>query len=298
MEVIQSVTMPGDTQQEKQRLVARGIAITVVALAGVFVIFFLQPSPHSKPSTSSSDEEESRSLRGSFIDTIVKETRIIGEEVVEAIIHPGLKKVATDGSGESDYYLHEQISATLFWIGEKADDDNADIPNRRSAWDDSWEQHYGGVDDPEKRDTEYSPSDFTPKENPYYFALPYNDFDEDGERKQEALALVPWGGERTWGARESMLKNRWIKIIKGGRTAYAQWEDVGPFEEDDAAYVFGEAEPKSRENRYAGLDLSPAVNGYLGLDGIDEVDWQFIEEPDVPDGPWKEIITRSQITWK
>lgn len=298
MEVIQSVTMPGDTQQEKQRLVARGIAIAVVVLAGIFVIFFLQPSPRSKPATSGSDGEKSRSLHGSFIDTIVEETRIIGEEVVEAIIHPGSNKDTTDGSGESDYYLHEQISATLFWVGEKANDDNQDIPNSRSAWDDAWQDHYGGFDDPVKRDTDYFPSDFTPRENPYYFALPFNDFDEDGERKPEVQTLVPWSGERTWGTRESMLKNRWIKIISGEKTAYAQWEDVGPFEEDDATYVFGEAEPKSQENKHAGLDLSPAVNGYLGLDGEDAVDWQFIEEQDVPKGPWKEVITRSQITWK
>jgi hypothetical protein len=94
-----------------------------------------------------------------------------------------------------------------------------------------------------------------------------------------------------------MLKNRWIVITKDGKTAYAQWEDVGPFGEDDAKYVFGDALPKSKENKNAGLDVSPAVRDYLELEDIDKVDWQFVDEKDVPRGPWKDIITTSQVNF-
>lgn len=32
------------------------------------------------------------------------------------------------------------------------------------------------------------------------------------------------------------------------------------------------------------MDVSPAVRDYLGLSGIDKVDWQFVEFEDVPEG--------------
>ncbi|MFZ1654367.1 MAG: hypothetical protein WBO92_02375 [Candidatus Moraniibacteriota bacterium] len=290
--------MSEQTPQARQQLLARGIAVLVVVSAGVFVFFILQPSAHTERVSDSHSGSDDGNRHGSFIDFIVEETRVIGETALEAITHPETIWTGTGGTGESAYYRHEDISVTLFWVGERADEDNQGIPNRRSAWDDSWEQHYGGFDDPDDRNADYFPAGFLPKENPFYFALPYNDFDEDGVRRAEAYSVVPWAGVETWGEKESMLKNRWIKIIKGGKVAYAQWEDVGPFEEDDAAYVFGTADPKSETNQHAGLDLSPAVNDYLDLKGVDSVSWQFIEEADVPAGPWKEVVTRSQVTWK
>jgi hypothetical protein len=39
------------------------------------------------------------------------------------------------------------------------------------------------------------------------------------------------------------------------------------------------------------------VRDFLGLGGEDKVDWQFIGAKDVPGGPWKKIITSSNITW-
>ena len=200
-----------------------------------------------------------------------------------------------DVSQTEKYPLRKNISVTTFWIGEKADDSNNHIANSKSAWDTDWKKHYGGTDDPKNRNG-YHPADFKPKENPFYFALPYNDFD-DVDRKSEASGIVYWGKSKNWEDGESMLKNRWIAITKNGKTAYAQWEDVGPFGEDDAAYVFGNALPKSKENNNAGLDVSPAVADYLKLTGKDKVDWRFIEESDVPKGPWKEIVTTSQVNF-
>ncbi len=195
------------------------------------------------------------------------------------------------------YPVHKDISTTFFWVGEPSDEDNHFIPNKASAWDDEWMKHYGGPDDPEKRKN-LLPENFKPKENPFYFALPYNDFDEDGKRRKDLSKVVYWFDQKKWGKEESMLKNRWIKITKGDKDAYAQWEDVGPFGEDDAKYVFGKSAPKNKDNKSAGLDVSPAVKEYLGLKDLDKTDWQFVDEKDVPDGPWKEVITKSQVNWK
>jgi len=192
--------------------------------------------------------------------------------------------------------VHRNITSTIFWVGEDASEDNSYIPNAASAWDDHWMDHYGGVDDPVHR-TGYLPAGFTPKENPFYFALPYDDF-ADGVRKTSASRLIPWAKGRTWGPNESMCKNQWIKITNGNTVAYAQWEDVGPFEENDAAYVFGTARPRNKINNNAGLDVSPAVAQYLSLEDIDSVDWQFVSAADVPDGPWKQVVTTSQIDWE
>lgn len=197
----------------------------------------------------------------------------------------------------ANYPMHTNISTTLFWVGEEAGEDNKNISNLPSAWDEEWASHFGGIDDPKKR-SGYLPSRFTPKENPFYFALPYNDFDKKGNRKKEVYTIVPWVNQREWKDSESVLKNQWIKISKNGRVAYAQWEDVGPFNENDAEYVFGNAQPKSKANKHAGLDVSPAVHDFLGLSDMDLVDWQFVDASQVPDGPWMTIRTTSQTYWK
>jgi hypothetical protein len=196
----------------------------------------------------------------------------------------------------SEYPLHKNISTTYFWIGEEAGKDNGNISNLPSAWDEDWAKHFGGVDNPDKR-KDFCPASFTPKENPFYFALPYNDFNEKGKPKNDAVVLAMWAKNKKFGAEESICKNQWIKVTKNGKSAYAQWEDVGPFGEDDKSYVFGTSVPKSKENNHAGLDVSPAVRDYLNLNDIDKTDWQFVDAQDVPAGPWKKIVTTSQICW-
>lgn len=198
---------------------------------------------------------------------------------------------------DSKYPLHENISTTYFWSGEAASNDNGYIDNLSSAWDSKWVEHFGGVDDPTDRNG-YIPSKFVPQENPFYFALPYDDFNGDGSRKSDAYSTVYWSNEKNWNDSESMVKNRWIKITKGDGTAYAQWEDAGPFEYNDKNYVFGTSPPTNKLNNNAGLDVSPAIRDYLGLyhRGGNKVSWQFVDFADVPDGPWKKIITTSQVT--
>lgn len=92
-------------------------------------------------------------------------------------------------SDNLSYPRHKNITVTIFWIGEEGNEENGFIPNLQSAWDDIWTEHYGGIDDPNNRNR-YSPANFTPSENPFYFALPYNDFNENGERKSEAYKIV------------------------------------------------------------------------------------------------------------
>ena len=178
------------------------------------------------------------------------------------------------------------ISTTVFWIGEPASLRNP-VDNLRSAWDRDWMLNYGGTDAPDSRRREgFRPISFVPRENPFYVALPYNDQVPGGIR-EEASRVIPWFDPMVAAQGRSNLKGRWLAVRKGNQTCYAQWEDVGPFQIDNWEYVFGNERPRPNRNRDAGLDVSPAVRDYLGLAGIDVTDWRFVQEGEVPDGPWK-----------
>lgn len=188
------------------------------------------------------------------------------------------------------YPLHRDIRATMFWVGEKASDANDYIPNKSSAWDINWMENFGGIDTPYSRKG-YHPEDFIPNENPFYIALPYNDFDDSG--RKENAKNIPWYFEGA-GEKYSFVKNRWVRLLYKGNVCYGQWEDVGPFEEDDFAYVFEGQPPKEKR---AGIDLSPALTTCLKMATNDNIHWQFVEEEQVPHGPWKEKITTGGVTW-
>ena len=183
------------------------------------------------------------------------------------------------------YPWKSNIVTTIFWIGEKPSTNNP-VPNRASSWDTEWTKNYGGTDDPNPAHrSNYVPVKFTPALNPFYCALPYNDKAKEGHRP-EAPRVVPWFNEAYQGPAVSTCKGRWIAIRKGNRTAYAQWEDAGPFRTDHWQYVFGNERPKPNLNKGAGLDVSPAVRDYLGLQPTDVTDWRFVEFSEVPRGPW------------
>jgi hypothetical protein len=194
------------------------------------------------------------------------------------------------------YPIHTGVTATVFWVGEPAAPGSP--ANTSSAWDQHWQEHFGGVDDPHRRDG-YRPAGFVPGENPFYVALPYKDM--PAARRSEALRVIPWArsrGPESGDPAASLCKNHWLRLSRGERTCCAQWEDVGPFNTNDAAYVFGTAAPRNTRNRSAGIDVSPAVRDALGLDGMGTVDWQFVDEAAVPDGPWKQVVTRGGIDWQ
>jgi hypothetical protein len=177
------------------------------------------------------------------------------------------------------------VISTVFWVGE-APSENNPVPNTKSAWDQDWQASFGGYDDPARR-SGYSPAAFTPQGNPFYVALPYNDLGKNGRHRPEASEVIPWFWEAYRGDSVSVCKGRWIAIHQGGKVCYAQWEDVGPFEVDHFQYVFGAEPPRPNRNKNAGIDVSPAVRDFLGLNGIDRVEWRFVENHEVPPGPWK-----------
>jgi len=173
----------------------------------------------------------------------------------------------------TDFCLHENITATVFWIGEPKGNGSSE-DNAVSAYDGDWVNSYGGYDDYECRNG-WHPCDFTPKENPFYVTVPYEDI---------------------------ALKNRWVRVEKDGIVAYAQIEDSGPYVYNDYRYVYQcYPKPKNRRANRAGMDVSPALRDYLQFEGLNnadnKVDWEFVEFDCVEDGPWKDIITYSEYNW-
>jgi hypothetical protein len=209
---------------------------------------------------------------------------------VEAVTEkdkPGIRKSSASRVARPSPWK-TNIVTTVFWIGEKPGGNNL-VPNRTSAWDKQWTKNYGGFDDPNPGSRRnYVPVKFTPRQNPFYCALPYNDKARTGHRP-EAPRVVPWFQEAYQGPAVSTCKSRWVAIRKGNRIAYAQWEDAGPFRTDHWQYVFGNERPKPNLNKGAGLDVSPAVRDYLGLKQTDVTDWRFVDFSEVPRGPWSTL---------
>jgi hypothetical protein len=219
--------------------------------------------------------------------------------------------VSTTLPSRRTYPWHTGIVATTFWVGEVFDPSVADGSQRISTFDNNWLDSYGGCDGvvvggsctTEKRTAVngYFPTRMTPKENPFYLDLPFDDVN-DPVAFAGRDRIVPWATDRGYAARVSdrgfsLMKNRWVRLRHGDRTCYGQIADAGPGEYHDVGYVFGAHDRRPANRRYngAGLDVSPALNGCLGfaeLDGEnDVVDWQFTEAEGVPAGPWTRVVT-------
>jgi hypothetical protein len=179
-----------------------------------------------------------------------------------------------------------QIVTTTFWVGENATKNNP-VPNHASSWDPKWATNYGGFDNPDRtKRANFIPANFVPQQNPFYVALPYNDVTR-GQHKPEASLVIPWFKKEFSQAGKSVCKGRWIAIRFKDRVCYAQWEDCGPFRTDHWQYVFGNERPKPNLNKGAGLDVSPAVRDYLGMNDTDVTDWKFVDVSEVASGPWQ-----------
>jgi hypothetical protein len=190
------------------------------------------------------------------------------------------------GDEQSRYPWKRQIVTTTFWVGETPTQNNP-VPNDSSCWDPHWAKNFGGNDtpNPAQRTPTYIPASFIPGQNPFYIALPYNDM-EHGAHKAEAPQVIPWFPKEYKGPSQSVCQGRWIAIRFGSKVCYAQWEDAGPFCTDHWQYVFGNERPRPNLNGGAGLDVSPAVRDYLGMNGTDVTDWKFVDFEEVPTGPW------------
>jgi hypothetical protein len=190
---------------------------------------------------------------------------------------------------KSKFPIKANVMTTYFWIGQGTTGYNS-TTNYASAWDMRWTKSFGGVDQPYKRGSAPAglvtlPTKFAPTRNPYYVALPFNDI----KYPKLAAKYVPWWDQAAYkkAPYQSQCKGRWIMIEFGGKVCFAQWEDVGPLRYDHVGYVFGKERP-TREHSSAGLDVSPAVRDYLGLSGLDKTNWRFVEDEEVPYGPWIE----------
>jgi hypothetical protein len=206
---------------------------------------------------------------------------------------PTLSRTSVSGR----YPWHQNIVTTIFWIGERPTQNNP-VPNNVSSWDKEWQKNYGGFDNPDpSARRNYIPVNFVPQQNPFYIALPYNDVTH-GETKPEAPQAIPWFRDTFQRQGQSVCKDRWVAIRKGSRVAYAQWSDCGPFRTDHWQYVFGNDRPRPNLNQGAGLDVSPGVRDFLGLNsagGPDVCDWKFVEFRDVPNGPWSKYGENNQF---
>lgn len=189
------------------------------------------------------------------------------------------------------------VTATIFWCGEQPTDRNP-TPNCKSSWDTKWMENFGGYDNPDPKQRianhatgEFRPKAFEPKLNPFYIALPYNDLVSWKEHKPEASVVIPWFARLKPQPGKTVLKGRWIQIYVNQKSCYAQWEDCGPWVTDDWAYVFGNKPPKATQNGAAGIDISPSVRDYLAIQSGTKIHWRFVEESQVPYGPWKKYGT-------
>ena len=160
------------------------------------------------------------------------------------------------------------------------------MPNNTSSWDPKWAENYGGTDEPERAGrADYLPATFVPRQNPFYVALPYNDVTK-GEHKPEASQVIPWFKQAFQARRQdASAKAAGSPSASSDRVVYAQWEDCGPFRTDHWQYVFGNERPKPNLNKGAGLDVSPAVRDYLGMNDTDVTDWKFVDFSEVPHRP-------------
>ncbi|MEZ2389768.1 hypothetical protein AB6813_09505 [bacterium RCC_150] len=217
-------------------------------------------------------------------------------------------------STAGEYPWHTGIVATTFWVGEIFDPKAADGSQVMSTYDSEWMKNYGGCDgvdkggcqtEPRTQAKGFAPSSMTPKENPFYLDLPYDDVN-DPTAFAERATVIPWANDPGYAGNAtnrsfSYMKNQWVRIRKDGHECYGQIEDAGPGQYHDKDYVFGsnDARPANTNFNGAGMDVSPALNGCLGFSDLngesDKVDWQFVRRDQVPSGPWLNIVTTSQV---
>ena len=127
--------------------------------------------------------------------------------------------------------------------------------------DTKWEKNFGGFDDPKRRAViGYRPAAFVPKLNPFYIALPFNDRVNHKYIKPIVPKVVPWFTLQSVQKGKSCLKGRWVQIVYGNKSCFAQWEDCGPFNTTDWQYVFGNQRPKNSKNQDLTVSFWPQIS--------------------------------------
>ena len=184
----------------------------------------------------------------------------------------------------SGYPWHTDIVATTFWVGEvfdanASDGSQVDLDLRQQVVGTlrRLRRRRRGRRVPYRRarsaDNGYFPRQMTPRENPFYLDLPFDDINNSTAFAQRG-SVVPWAHEPGLSSRAgdrsvSFMKNRWVKLKRGDRICYGQIQDAGPGVYDDAAYVFGSDDrrpaeqpvQRRRDGRLPGTEQLPRVRG-------------------------------------
>src|SRR5581483_1799516 len=173
------------------------ITHTVAVLLSSVSSFFAQSAP-AKTAPNKQKVSKKSDLLSEDVLTNLDSVAFVPRHLSTAQPQPGEK-----------FPWKKDIVTTVFWIGEDAANNNP-VPNRSSSWDKNWTGAYGGFDDPNPAHrSNYLPAKFTPRQNPFYCALPYNDKSREGHRP-EAPRVVPWFNEAYQGPGVSVCKGRWI----------------------------------------------------------------------------------------
>lgn len=83
-----------------------------------------------------------------------------------------------------------------------------------------------------------------------------------------------------------------VRVFKDGKSAVCSIVDVGPWNTNDPYWEKG-ARPQAesgydmsgRKTNKAGIDVTPAVNSYLGINGKALVDWEFVKDDEPAPDP-------------
>ena len=264
------------------------LLVGLLCILGLAAVYAWQPNPKPKTQQDTSKTRKTGSTQTTQPSTPGPSTP--GPSTPETKPAAGPKII--------DYAIHSHIITTVFWVGEGANADNGNIANSASTWDGQWAQHFGGVDSPNER-SGWLPVGFTPNENPFYVALPYSDFTDNGSRRPDAGACPLAPKQNPSEKPYSWCKNSWVAVTNEstGAICYGQWEDAGPYGEADGAYVLGNSLPESHrinsKDVDAALDVSPAMRDCLGAGDESKSSWHFANAQDIPNGPWKKIVTTS-----
>ncbi len=297
------------------RQAGAAVAVAVLSASLLFQTGCSVHAPSSQPETRPVGSRQPETRQGAGYRP-PQATLVPPPQRAKATALPGHAPRGTAEPRGNRYPLHTRIVATTFWVGEIFDPNASDGSQVISTYDSHWMQHYGGCDgvvmngncqtEPRTAGNGFFPTRMTPGENPFYLDLPFDDLNDPAAFSQRAR-VIPWAKDSGYSGRAddsafSYMKNRWVKLMRDGRTCYGQIEDAGPGEYDDYPYVFGADDRRPANTRYngAGLDVSPALNGCLAFSELngenDLVDWQFVDGADVPPGPWTRLVTTRGVS--
>lgn len=295
------------------------------------------PTTTEVPPTTTAEQPTATMLPGPTTTTLIPTPTVTAQPPpVTVTPSPTTTTVVPAPPAGRAYPWHTNIVSTTFWVGEIFDASIPDGSQVCSTYDSQWALHWGGIKtgvagkgtDCEGSPTgscdgvpgkstcatevrkapDFWPTKVTPRENPFYLDLPFDDMNDSTGFKTRCT-VIPWAKDdpaHCDDTKNSYMKNRWVHLVgASGRDCYGQIEDAGPSSGSayhDSDYVFGtnDARPANKKFGAAGADVSPALNGCLGfaeLDGDgDHIRWQFVDVSDVPPGPWTKVVTTSGVT--